>query len=131
MVASIGAMCFGLFFFYYFNFLYNPLGNDGNGDSDSEPKLSVKNISLTIDYRNGEKKNEENFSLSEGKTTVFDALNEWCDIKYKDYVYDVFITEIDGVSGDWLYWVNDDFAEVGCKNYNLKDGDTILWNKTA
>ena len=90
----------------------------------------VTDLNLYVDYNNGTIKIRENFTLSGGKTTVFDALALWCEILYDDYGWGIIVREIDGVGGNWLYYVNDVSPSVGSDVYPLENGDSIRWEKT-
>ena len=90
----------------------------------------VTDLNLHVDYNNGSIKIRQNFSLSEGKTTVFDALAHWCEVLYDDYGWGIIVREIDGVGGNWLYFVNDISPSVGSDMYPLENGDSIRWKRT-
>ncbi|MHA1641208.1 MAG: DUF4430 domain-containing protein [Promethearchaeota archaeon] len=89
----------------------------------------VENISLFVDYNNGTIKSRENFTLEGGKTTAFDALIKWCKVTYEDYGWGIFVTSIDGVEGDWIYFVNNQSPSVGASVYPLKNNDVVKWQK--
>ncbi|MFX1574040.1 MAG: DUF4430 domain-containing protein [Promethearchaeota archaeon] len=94
----------------------------------NKPQKEVKDITLIVDYGNGTIKTQENFQLINYNTTVFDALIKWCKVEYHDYGdMGILIESIDGVSGNWLYSVNDDFPGISSDMYNIKNGDTIKW----
>ena len=87
----------------------------------------VEDISLVVDYNNGTIKTRTNFTLDNGKTTAFDALEKWCIIRYVESPQGIFVTEIDGVSGSWIYTINNFFAGVGAAAYPLESGDLVTW----
>ena len=87
----------------------------------------VEDISLFVDYNNGTIKTRTNFTLDNGKTTALDALEKWCIIRYEVSVRGILVTEIDGVSGDWIYKVNGFLAPVGAAAYPLESGDVVTW----
>jgi len=70
-------------------------------------------------------------------TTVLDALKSashkphGISFRASDDGRSVFISEIDGqandASGNWMYWVNGEFATVGCGENRLKAGDIVCW----
>ena len=84
LIAIIGASLFSLLILFNIS-LYRPPNN----------LESVENITLIVDYNNGTIKLRENFTLSEGKTTAFDALNKWCDIQYNVFINGIFVEAID------------------------------------
>jgi len=118
IIAIAGITSFSLLLIINFNLNYNPT---------TQPKESVNNITLIVDYKNGTILVHENFTLDNSKTTAFDALDKWCDIKYVDYGWGIFVTEIDGVSGGWIYMVNNNSPNVGAPDYPLNDGDEVKW----
>ena len=87
----------------------------------------VEDISLFVDYNNGTIKTRTNFTLDNGKTTAFDALEKWCIIRYEVSIQGIFVTEIDGVSGDWIYMINSFRPPVGSSAYPLESGDIVTW----
>ena len=96
-------------------------------DEKPETLEGVEDISLFVDYNNGTIKTRTNFTLDNGKTTALDALEKWCIIRYDDFGWGILVTEIDGVSGGWIYTVNNYFAEVGASAYPLESGDLVTW----
>ena len=45
-------------------------------------------------------------------------------------MYKIIIDSCGELSG-WMYKVNNKFPKYGCSNYNLKDGDDIVWSYTC
>ena len=88
---------------------------------------SVEDISLFVDYNNGTIKTRTNFTLDNGKTTAFDALEKWCIIIYDDFGWGIIVRAIDGVSGSWIYMINSFSPSVGASVYPLKSGDLVTW----
>ena len=87
----------------------------------------VVDISLSVDYNNGTVKTRHNFTLDNGKTTAFDALDKWCEIDYDDFGWGIIVREIDNIRGNWIYKINGFSPSVGASVYTLKDGDLIEW----
>lgn len=117
LIALIGISAFATLIIFNFNMYKKP-----------ESLESVENISLTVNYNNGTIKTRTNFTLDNGKTTAFDALEKWCIIRYDDYgIQGKFVREIDGISGSWIYTVNTLRPPVGSSVYTLKNGDTVGW----
>ena len=117
-ITIAGITSFSLLLVVNFNLNYNPT---------TPPKEIVNNITLIVDYKNGTIKFQENFTLDDQKTTAFDALDRWCDIKYVDYGWGIFVNEIDGISGGWIYMVNNITPNVAAPEYPLNDGDEVKW----
>ena len=89
----------------------------------------VEGLNLYVDYNNGSIKVRENFTLEVGKTTAFDALAKWCNIGYDNYGWGIIVREIDGIGGNWLYYVNSYSPSVGSNLYPLENGDSISWER--
>ena len=96
-------------------------------DEKPETLEGVEDISLFVDYNNGTIKTRTNFTLDNGKTTALDALEKWCIIRYEVSVRGILVTEIDGVSGGWIYKVNGFLPPVGASAYPLESGDLVTW----
>jgi hypothetical protein len=118
IIAIVGITSFSLLFIINFNLIYKPT---------EPPKEVVNNITLIVDYKNGTIKVQENFTLDNWKTTAFDALDKWCDINYVDYGWGIFVAEIDGIRGGWIYLVNDYAPNMGAPDYLLNNGDEVKW----
>jgi hypothetical protein len=136
LIGIIGFSCFTVLILYNFGMIpgLDPTtlstnnGDDGEGASGRSEALSeVHNISLTVEYVTKPTKEWENFSLYNYKTSVLDALEEKCDVDTKDYSYGTMVIRIDGVQGDWIYYVNGEYAGVGAAAFYLNDGDEIHW----
>jgi len=119
LIAIIGVILFSLLILINFSLYKTP------------DKLEVvENITLIVDYNNGTIKTQEKFTLSEGKTTAFDALNQWCEIQYDDFGWGVIVRAIDGLGGNWLYFINGKAPGVASNVYALKDGDLVEWKRS-
>ena len=115
LITLIGVSAFASLIIFNFNLYKKPLE-------------SIEDISLFVDYNNGTIKTRTNFTLDNGKTTAFDALEKWCIIRYVDYgIWGKFVTEIDGISGNWIYTVNSFGPGTGASVYSLKSGDLVTW----
>lgn len=117
LIAIIGATLFSLLILV--NFSLKP-----------DKLETVENITLIVDYNNSTIKTRANFTLSEGKTTAFDALNQWCEIQYAVYGNQYFVIAIDRISGNWLYFINGNLAGEGSNVYALNNGDLVEWKRS-
>jgi len=116
LIAIIGVTLFSLLIIINFNLYKTP------------DKLEVvENIALHVDYNNGTIKTRTNFTLSEGKTTAFDALNQWCEIQYAVNGNRYFVISIDGIGENWLYFVNGIAPGESSNLYALNNGDLVEW----
>ena len=116
LITLIGVSAFASLIIFNFNLYKKP-----------ETLESVKDISLFVDYNNGTIKTRTNFTLDNGKTTAFDALEKWCIIIYDDFGWGIIVRAIDGVSGSWIYMINSFSPSVGASVYPLKSGDLVTW----
>jgi len=116
LITLIGVSAFASLIIFNFNLYKKP-----------ETLESVKDISLFVDYNNGTIKTRTNFTLNNGKTTAFDALEKWCIIIYEDFGWGIIVRAIDGVSGNWIYMINSFSPSVGASVYPLKSGDLVTW----
>lgn len=116
LIAIIGISCFTFLILINISLNKNP-----------QTQTIVEDISLIVDYNNGTIKEHYNFTLDEGKTTAFDALDKWCNIEYQEYSWGIIVRAIDGVSGSWIYMVNNNSPGVGAAIYPLNDGDLVKW----
>jgi hypothetical protein len=95
------------------------------------PQENVENIVLIVNYGDGNIDRWDNINLTEGNTTILDALNLKCDIVYKIYGdQDFFITGINGYlfgEKNWFYGVNGEAKLIAFNKYNLEDDDVINW----
>jgi len=80
-------------------------------------------------------------NVSSGEGTVLDCLERTLEAVDQEmvtskYIYGTFVASVAGVENgrnerNWLYWVNDDYANMASNVYYLEDGDVILWKYTA
>jgi len=119
LIAMIGTILFSLLILVNFSLYKTPDKLD-----------TVENITLIVDYNNSTIKTRANFTLTEGKTTAFDALNQWCEIQYDDFGWGIIVRVIDGLGGNWLYFINGIAPGVGSDMYSLKDGDLVKWARS-
>ncbi|MBN1800367.1 MAG: DUF4430 domain-containing protein [Candidatus Lokiarchaeota archaeon] len=94
-------------------------------------KEEVNGISLRIDFKTNEDLNWFDFSLKNHETTVFHALDLWCDVIYKGSINTVIYVEaINGVYGNgWVFSVNGSQPPVASDDYALNDNDFIVWKE--
>jgi len=116
LIALIGVSALASLIIFNFNLYKKP-----------ETLESVEDISLFVDYNNGTIKTRTNFTLDNGKTTAFDALDKWCIIIYEDFGWGIMVRAIDEVSGNWIYMINSFSPSVGASVYPLKSGDNVTW----
>ena len=125
LTGIFGAICFSSLLVYSYWLSTGIVSIDEK--SDETPLEVVEDITLIVDFGDGTVKNWKDFTLTEGKTSVLDALDKYCDIKYEDYGWGILVTEIDGIEGDWIYEVNGEQPGHGADRHYLRDGDEIEW----
>ena len=111
---------------------YMPTGVPGTGEEIR--------VDLAIDYGNGD---EQSFPelLARESDTVLDLLEtlerqNGITIEKRSFSgLGVFIEAIHGVHNTnnsyWQFWVNGEYSKVGAGQYELKEGDTVLWKRTG
>ena len=106
--------------------------------SAADPRPAVR---LVVDYGDGVQVHFTALSWQQGMT-VLDALAaaqkhpRGFKLTQKGRGTSAMITEIGGLKNEgngknWLFSVNDKQADVGAGSYELKSGDTILWEFKA
>jgi len=80
-------------------------------------------VEARIDFGTSEKKETVD---GQNGTTVFEVLNSIATVEYKEYAgMGKLVTSIDGVAQNethsWLYYVNEEFAQVACDKYALTE----------
>lgn len=79
-------------------------------------------------------------NVSSSSGTVLDCLVNALEIVdgeivTSQYIYGTFVASIAGIENgrnelNWLYWVNDDYANMASNVYYLEKGDVVLWKYT-
>jgi len=118
------------------------------GDPAQEVPIQEQEISAqeqeivahtSIDYGNGEIQSFANEVVEQGDSALdlLDKLGQekGIAIEKKDFPgLGEFVEAINGVhgSGDsyWQFWINGEYAQVGAGQYELKEGDEVLWKLT-
>jgi len=108
----------------------------------SRQVINQEQISLMIDYGNGQVQTFGSLALNAETGTVFKLLEKIAEVnnlefKYKDYGdLGVFVESINGFINNgpadryWQYWVNNEYAKVGASQQVLKSGDVVEWKYT-
>lgn len=98
--------------------------------TESVEENTVK-VSVEIDPGNQQEKISHEIEVAED-SYLLDVLKEHYTIEEKDG----FIEAIEGFKQNpndniyWTYTVNGEFAEVGAAEYQLADGDQVIWTLT-
>ncbi len=100
-----------------------------NANASQEEKQEVS-VHLEISQNNGEKSlSNKDFSVEKG-TMLMEALKENFNVEENDG----YITSIEGVKADeskkqaWMYTINGEEASVGADQYELKEGDKVVFD---
>ncbi|MBM7552423.1 DUF4430 domain-containing protein [Thalassobacillus pellis] len=105
-------------------------GNDGQQQTEQQAKEEFS-VQITISQNNGEKSvAEKELEVKEG-TSLMKVLKENFEgVKEKDG----FITQIEGIKAKdgeqkaWFFTINGETAKVGAKEYELKEGDEVVFD---
>ncbi|MFX0025275.1 MAG: DUF4430 domain-containing protein [Candidatus Hermodarchaeota archaeon] len=128
IITLIGISSFTVLILYSFGFFPILNQNRSGYNTGRDTALpEVFNISLTVEYVTQPTQTWENISLYNYDTTVLDALQEKCSVELSYFSNGALVIGINGVNGDWIYYVNDMFAGVGAADYYLNHGDKIYW----
>lgn len=96
-------------------------------------------VDLTIDYGDGDEQSFPGVMTRHGDTVLglLEVLErqEGIAIEKRNFPgLGIFIEAIQGVHNTnnsyWQFWVNGEYSKVGAGQYELKDGDTVLWKRT-
>ena len=124
LIGAIGVACFTGLITYSYGLI--PLPSTVEEKSGGE----VEDITLIVNYGDGNIKKWDEISVDKGDT-VFDVLQEYCDVEYEDYGdKGVLVTSIDGYENgedNWFYGVNGEKIGYSCSKYELEDDDVINW----
>jgi len=128
-IGIFGGICFTSLFLFN-SWLYSGVATITETEETvikGEPQDLVTNITITVDYGDSNVKTWTDIILTGGDTSVFDALQKCCDVKYRQYDFGVFVEEIDGVKANWIYKVNGEEGSGSADNHYLENGDVIDW----
>ncbi|KGX85953.1 DUF4430 domain-containing protein [Pontibacillus litoralis] len=99
-------------------------------NTEQSAEQSEESVQVVISKNKGEETlTDKTIEIEEGQT-VYDVMANHFDIEDNNG----FITSIDGVVAKeeekqaWMYSVNDESAEVGAKDYELKAGDKVTFD---
>lgn len=124
LIGIIGIICFTGLITYSYGLIPLP------EKIITEKTEKVENITLIVDYGDGNIKKWEDIEVDKGDT-VFDVLQEYCDVEYEDYGdKGVLVTSIDGYENgedNWFYGVNGEKIGYSCSKYELDDDEVINW----
>lgn len=90
-------------------------------------KITVTNVTVTVNYQNGTIETKSNISSYVVYTTVFDIMNANFQITYKSYSNGYFITSINGANNGWTYEVNGYSPATACNLYQVENNSVIGW----
>src|SRR5699024_8067544 len=106
-------------------------GCSNNNEAENEAEEAIDaSISITISEDEGEEIiSEDEWDIEEGDV-LMDVLKDHYDIEEDEG----FIESIEGVSPEedeekaWMYFVNDEMAEVGAAEYEVEADDDIVFD---
>jgi hypothetical protein len=97
-------------------------------------------VDLAIDYGNGDEQSFPGRVVRHGDTvldllTALERQNGIAIEKRNFPGLGVFVEAIQGVHNTndsyWQFWVNGEYSKVGAAQYELKDGNKVLWKRTS
>jgi hypothetical protein len=132
------------------SFLWMPSDEQGSGMVTAYALLALSDSTYPVNYVQLEDEQpelgvdiriegpEETICLAANlqAATVLDLLEvaaDVCDFEYvaEDTAYGIYVSSIDGVDAEgmegWQYWVDWQSATVGAADYQLSDGEDVLW----
>lgn len=125
LIGVIGIACFTGLLTYSYGLI--PLTTT----VEEKSSVEVEDITLIVDYGDGNIKKWDDISIDADDATVFEVLKEYCDVEYEDYGDNgVLVTSIDGYENgedNWYYGVNGEKIGYSCSKYELSEGDVINW----
>ena len=146
----LGAMLFGVYGYQYYQDQQDPDDNTNSFESYSwkddpnRQQLSetAENLTLIVEYGNDTTFTLSNITLTDHYTSVYDLLNQSCEVTINiidlgDSRASFYVTAIDGLKESistnkfWFYYVNNQYAAVGCNIYGLTDNAVIRWAYTS
>ena len=119
-----------------FGFLIASLGCNDSGPAETEAAKII--VRLEIHFEGAGDDLSKEFQIVD-QQTVFELLQHasaegFLQFEHSGYgETSTFIASIDGVNSqwadgaNWLFWVNEQMADVGCGAYRLSDGDRVAW----
>ena len=102
-------------------------------------QTSKINVSLSVDYGNGNTLSFDNLDVDQGETAYSLLVKKMQEknaiVTTKTYDYGVMVESIDNVNTSatnyWGYSVNGQLGSVAADKYVLKNGDSVEWKYTA
>ena len=97
-------------------------------------------VDLAIDYGNGDTQSFPGQVVRQGDTVLdlLEILERQKGVAFEKRNFPglgVFVEAIHGIHNTndsyWQFWVNGEYSKVGASQYELKDGDRVLWKRTG
>ena len=126
LIGIVGALSISLLVLTSLGIFNNSNDTNSGITGRTDALKEVHNITLEVEYVTQPTDIWENFSLFNFKTTVFDALDAKCVVQTSTFGLGILVIGINGVTGDWIYYVNGKFAGVAANAFNLNNGDHIF-----
>jgi hypothetical protein len=102
-----------------------------NPDHHVTNKVTVANITITVNFQNGTVETKKNISSDVTNATVFDIMIASFEISYQSYSNGFFITRINGASNGWTYKVNGVGPSEACNFYVVENDSIIDWDQNG
>lgn len=92
------------------------------------PRITVANITVTVNYKNGTIQTKSNISTYTSNATVFDIMNDNFQLVYQSYPAGIVITGINGANYSWTFKVNGVFPSNLCNHVVAENDSRIEWD---
>ena len=80
-------------------------------------EVQTESVQVSLEIHSGEEKIADKVFIVEKGKTGFDFLKDSIELKFEEYPFGVFITDIEGVKADqthyWALYINDSYSEKG------------------
>jgi len=101
----------------------------GNRNPEELTTITVANVTITVDYKNGTIDQRTNVTSRIVNATVFDIMNKEFHIAYDVYPAGYFISEINGARLGWTYMVDSVSPGIACNKYQVSNNSIITWHQ--
>jgi len=94
----------------------------------SIPRITVSNITVTVNYKNGTIQTKGNISSYTSNATVFDIMNNNFQLAYQSYPAGIIITGINGANYSWTFKVNGIIPSTTCDHVVVENDSRLEWD---
>jgi len=91
-------------------------------------RITVSNITVTVNYKNSTIQTKSNISSYTSNATVFDIMNDNFQLAYQSYAAGIIITGINGANYSWTFKVNGILPSTTCNHVVVENDSRIEWD---